>query len=239
MEKPHILDEIRRTAAANGGVALGVQRFYTETGVKESDWRGRFWARWGDALLEASFSPNEFNPRIDDSLIIEKLIDLTREFGRFPTQAEMELKRIADPSFPSRGAIRRLGTQQDLIGRALDRCCNNPGYDDVKSILAESIATRSSVGEETINLTAEEGFVYLIRSGRFYKIGRTNALGRRERELAIQLPDKAVTVHSIKTDDPAGIEAYWHKRFEAKRGNGEWFELSSADVHAFKRRKFM
>lgn len=132
-----------------------------------------------------------------------------------------------------------LEPQRDLIGRSLDRCSNNPGYDDVKSILAESIATRSSVDEETISLEAEEGFVYLIRFGRFYKIGRTNALGRRERELAIQLPDKAVTVHSIKTDDPAGIEAYWHKRFEAKRSNGEWFELSSDDVHTFKRRKFM
>jgi len=92
MDKRNILDEIRRTAAANGGVALGVQRFYTETGIKESDWRGRFWARWGDAVLEAGFSPNEFTPRIEDSLIIEKLIDLTREFSRFPTQAEMKLK---------------------------------------------------------------------------------------------------------------------------------------------------
>jgi hypothetical protein len=27
------------------------------------------------------------------------------------------------------------------------------------------------------------GFVYLIKSGRFYKIGRSNAVGRREREL--------------------------------------------------------
>jgi hypothetical protein len=66
----------------------------------------------------------------------------------------------------------------------------------------------------------QPGFVYLLKAGRFYKIGRTNALGRRERELGIQMPETADKVHSIKTDDAAGIEAYWHRRFDAKRANG-------------------
>ncbi|MCI0418273.1 MAG: GIY-YIG nuclease family protein [Acidobacteria bacterium] len=75
--------------------------------------------------------------------------------------------------------------------------------------------------------------------GRYYKVGCTNAVGRRERELGIQLPQEAKVVHSIKTDDPAGIEGNWHSRFGDRRKNGEWFELMARDVAAFKRRKFM
>jgi hypothetical protein len=41
-----------------------------------------------------------------------------------------------------------------------------------------------------------------MKSGRFFKTGHTNAVGRRERELAIQLPQKVKVVHEIKTDAP-------------------------------------
>jgi hypothetical protein len=151
----------------------------------------------------------------------------------------VRLKAREDPDFPSHNTLGRLGPKQQLAAKIIAYCELRTGYDDVVSIcrphatLPNQPVTDGDAEQEII------GFVYLLRSGRYYKIGKTNAAGRRERELAIQLPEKAETVHVIRTDDPSGIEAYWHKRFAERHKNGEWFELRAADVKAFMRRKFM
>ena len=60
MDKSFILSEVRRTAIANGGVALGRMRLESETGIKEHHWR-KFWARYGELVGEAGFEPNAAN----------------------------------------------------------------------------------------------------------------------------------------------------------------------------------
>ena len=81
------------------------------------------------------------------------------------------------------------------------------------------------------------GYVYIIKHGarREYKIGRTNNRLRREGEIGLELPEKIEPIHVIETDDPSGVEAYWHRRFAENRMKGEWFALTSDDVRAFKR----
>src|SRR5215210_1351350 len=238
--KAHILDEIKRTAEANGGQPLGRQRFYAETGIKEADWSGKYWVRWSDALREAGYSPNQFQSAYDEQFLLEKLAAFVQELGHFPVVAELKLKARQDPEFPSHNTFARLGGKAKLAARLLAFCQQHDGYEDVITICAPISANSEP---EAVRNTTEGfetfGFVYLLKFGRFYKIGRTNAVGRRERELAIQLPERAVVIHSIKTDDPPGIEAHWHARFKDKRKNGEWFELSASDVAAFRRRKFM
>jgi hypothetical protein len=78
-----------------------------------------------------------------------------------------------------------------------------------------------------------------MRSGKHYKIGKSGHVGRREYQIGLKLPEPVKTIHSIATDDPDGIETYWHNRFKAKRAEGEWFSLNQDDVKAFKIRRFM
>ena len=58
MTKLYILLEIKRTTQANGGKPLRKIQFESETGIKRYDWFGVYWARWSDALREASCTEN-------------------------------------------------------------------------------------------------------------------------------------------------------------------------------------
>jgi len=49
---------------------LGRDRFERETGIREGDWSGRYWARWNDAVKEAGLAPNQMNALIDDEVVI-------------------------------------------------------------------------------------------------------------------------------------------------------------------------
>jgi hypothetical protein len=238
MDREHIICEIQRTAKANGGVALGFRRFEEETGIRYYDWYGRYWSRWGDAIREAGFEPNRMTEAYDDGFLLGRLALLTRRLGRVPTQGDLLLATKKDPEFPSEKVFRRLGSKPQRASRILNFCESNPGYDDVAALWRQ-VPITEPVAEavETADASAAVGYVYLLKHGsrREYKIGRTNNPLRREGEIGIELPEKVRPIHVIKTDDPAGVENYWHRRFAGKRKEGEWFALTAQDVRAFKR----
>ena len=240
MNKQHILAEIARTAAANGGTALGRERFFHETGIKEGDWAGKYWARWSDAIAEAGCAPNRLQQPIDEEKLLQALAGTVRDLGHWPVVTELKLRSKQVAEFPSHNTFRRLGSRDEQMAKVIAYCEAGPDWKDVLEILASSRAESVPTEEaDAITREPEIGYVYLLKANRFFKIGRSSSFERRSRQLAIQLPERAETVHVIRTDDPVGIELYWHRRFEAKRKNGEWFELSAEDVKAFRRRKFM
>ena len=241
MNKSHILQEIKRTAEENGGMPLGEGGFTNETGIKKWDWQ-KFWARWSEAVREAGYTPNLLNSAFDETELLAKYAKLAQTLGRLPSRGDLLVKSHSDPEFPSADTYNnRLGRKVELVKKLDEYCKNRKDYAEVSRLCSEYVSLNRISSENVSKKPAisEDGCVYLIKSGHFYKIGRANSAGRREYELSIQLPEKAKAIHVIRTDDPSGIEAYWHNRFAEKRKNGEWFELSAADVAIFKRRKFM
>jgi Meiotically up-regulated gene 113 len=245
MNKQHILNEIRRTTLANGGIPLGKRRFFNETGIKESDWLGKFWPRWSAAIAEAGFTPLKRQGANNRTEALQKVVEMTRRLRKFPTIAEMRLERRIDSQFPNTSTLQRASSRTRLLNELLEYCEVHNDY-DVEHILRTTSALVPTRPSDQVEQTVQSGTVYLILAGRHYKIGITTALYRRASQIANGHPNGAELVHSFETDDARGIEAYWHNRFSDKRikgvniASGEWFDLSKSDVAAFcKRKRFM
>jgi hypothetical protein len=236
--KEDILNAIRRWAVENDGSSPGMQIFCKHTGVKKYDWLGVYWECWGDALVEAGLGRNEFAVAFTDDFLLGKLVETILELGKFPTGTQLRMRSNSISDFPSHSTFERLGKKYEKAQKIIQFCDGRPEYANVVQIC--KTISQSSVRKMADPLKVDRsdwGYVYLIKSGANWKIGKSNHPGRRESELSIQLPEKAELIHEIQTDDPFGIESYWHKRFAEKRLNGEWFNLSPEDVAAFKRRK--
>jgi hypothetical protein len=230
--REHIVSEIKRLAEANGGQAPGVRAFETATGITEGVWRGLYWARWSDAVAEAGYAPNKFQGRSEADHILGSFIEAARHYKSLPTIMELRMFKRQRGDFPNEKTIHSyFGSKENLLTTLREWLKDKAAYDDVAAMLGPEIEPKASS-------VAKEGLVYLIKSGAHYKIGRSDELERRVKEIRIALPEAATLVHAIRTDDPAGIETYWHHRFADRRANGEWFKLTSADLAAFKRRKF-
>ncbi|WP_019864716.1 GIY-YIG nuclease family protein [Methylovulum miyakonense] len=239
IDKQKIISEIIRTAKENGGIALGMTRFEQETGIRKSDWEAKYWTKWSDALIEAGYSPNQFGaPACDKELVLVKLAELTRVFGHYPNKNEIKMRKRGDSSIPTDVTIRRLfGNKYSAVNVLLSFVKNDPVWSDLIETLENELERIMPESNVVADDTLKIGYVYLMQHGNRneYKIGYTYDAIRREGEIKIQLPERVNPIHYIETDDPSGIEAYWHRRFSQKRKNGEWFELSKLDVRAFKR----
>ena len=241
LPREHIIEEIKRTAKENGGTPLGVRRFEAETGITSYGW-GRYWSRWAEAQQAAGFVPNDFITAFSEETLIEHLIVLIRELNKFPTPAELRLKSRNAPEFPNDKVFDRLGNKQQKLRKILAYCKSKAGYEDIIPLCSVHVIVEEAAQDEKITQmeSGRVGYVYLLKFRRNdYKIGASSDPERRFGEISTKMPEPPMQIHAIKTDDPFGVEAYWHRRFASKQldKNSEWFQLTAADVQAFCRWK--
>lgn len=239
MDREGILAEIRRVALENGGNAPGRDQFERLTGISEGTWRGKWWLRWSDAVIEAGLLPGRMNEAHPEEHLLEHLAAITQRLGHFPTGAELRMQRTHDKSFPNDKTFDRFGDKPARIARLRAFAAQRPEYAGVLPLLGTAPLSDPNSEPADVAEGLRDGFVYMLKLGKHYKVGMTIDVPRRHRQIALELPEKPDVVHSIRTDDPEGIEAYWHRRFASKQTNGEWFALDAKDIRAFKRRKFM
>lgn len=79
------------------------------------------------------------------------------------------------------------------------------------------------------------GYVYLVKSDSgHYKIGKTVNIDDRRKTFSVKLPFEIEFENTIKCEDYHTAETKLHYIFRKKRANGEWFNLSAADVNWLK-----
>jgi len=78
--------------------------------------------------------------------------------------------------------------------------------------------------------TPQSGWVYILKAGKYYKIGRSKRPQKRYEDLATLPPWPTEMINTIKAGDMSQLESKLHKRFAEKRKRGEWFELDKEDV---------
>ena len=115
MTKEHILAEIRRTTEANGGTPLGVGRFFKETGIKASDWSGKYleavWWRRGEAALCEETTPDPVEEKFFVGLrMLDGVAADESDWARFGTVFER---------FLSDGMMERHGERLRLTPRGV------------------------------------------------------------------------------------------------------------------------
>lgn len=232
--KQEIIDELRKLSARLG-ITPGKRLFESETGIREGEWYGVHWSRWNELVREAGIETNQKTEKLPRDFMLEKYADAVRKFGRIPVASELRMYARTVEGLPNEKTFQReFGGKPGLIAALSKWVAERQDYIDIASLIPAQTSEESSASFAE----PPEGSVYLLRSGLHYKIGRSDQLELRVKQITVSLPEKVTLEHTIRTDDPPGIEAYWHRRFAEKRANGEWFKLSTADIRAFKRRKF-
>lgn len=249
------LSEVRRITQESGGVPPGSRSFYAHTDTRESTWRGKpwnEWNNWNDVLDEAGYERRGKNQKLPAPSVLEQLALLTKKLGHFPVTLDMRREKRINPNFPNDKTLSTtFGGREQVLNALKGYCSTHPNFAELLPSLEDTILSGTFKSNDSQSSADDDdgsvkiGYVYLIRSHDVHKIGSTRAPYRRAAEIANQSARGAELLHLISTDDPEGIEKYWHRRFESQavqamnKATGEWFHLSAADIKAFRRRKSM
>jgi hypothetical protein len=123
-------------------------------------------------LKDAGFQPNQLTTARTREDLLSNLAALVRELGHFPVEGEIRLKHRSDRRFPSHSTFGKFGGVRALSAE-LERFCRGRGDVDLAELCAAAAKTGDAKDAENVTedlVPAELGYVYLMKSGRFFKL---------------------------------------------------------------------
>lgn len=75
------------------------------------------------------------------------------------------------------------------------------------------------------------GYIYLVKSDQYFKIGCSKQPNVRFEQIGLQLPFPFEVLHIIPADDMFIAERELHLKYAHQHSNGEWFKLSQEEVN--------
>ncbi|MBX3379534.1 MAG: GIY-YIG nuclease family protein [Phycisphaeraceae bacterium] len=229
-----IVNHVKEFAAANEGKPPSREVFTFKFGIKSAAWRGVYWAKWADVLVEAGLKPNHV--RLSNPELLDTYAEYALELGRLPTAPDLRLRsKQGRPTAKWLTYRTRFGSRAGVNASLLQHVVGQPHEQQIIAICREGV----SRGRYRRPNAILPGFVYMMKSGPLYKIGKALSVEARHKKLSTLMPEDLVILHRIQTDDSYGVEYYWHKRFATKWVKGEWFNLNDDDVKVFRERTVM
>lgn len=138
--------------------------------------------------------------------------------------------RLNIDEFELKKCERKVKCRQFCAG-ALDRARHVWGWKDNQSE-QERLAKVAEEDKRIEQLLLNEGFVYLIRMGEFFKIGIANNFQTRLSAMRVNTPHNVELLKNWRCRNPRDFEKRMHLRFREFKVQGEWFRLPE-DVVAF------
>lgn len=138
--------------------------------------------------------------------------------------------RLCISEFSLKNCEKKIQCRQFRAG-ALNRARRIWGWKDNQSE-QERLAKAAEEDKRIEQLLLNEGFVYLIRMGEFFKIGIAKDVHKRISAMRVNTPHSVELLKHWRCRNPRDFEKHMHLRFREFKVQGEWFRLPK-DVVAF------
>jgi hypothetical protein len=240
--KEETLEKMKEWSRENNSKTPSEKVFFEYAEIGIHDLKKLGWSHYGALVQEAGLKPNKFDKtKYNKTGLCVLFVGTIREKNKWPTRGELDVKHFQDPNFPNYGTfVNQLGLTGDLAQSILDFIKDKKGFEDIEDICVPIIEKyKNDQITNNAGKTVEQVYMYKYKNqSQPIKVGRSNDVFTRGIQLAAGGHDKLELLHFIKTDDPIGVEQYWHNRFRQlgrEEQANEWFKLKPEDVKAFKR----